>query len=146
MLSNLEKKKKLNKEAYELLKQNTKDHEIQLRTKYKSMIQRQMELILNSPKEENRLMQDKISEIKERALQRTIQLNLEIKKNSDWTMPKLVENVIYRKEKVKEDKLKEIEQKRIAKALRHQLAHQSVVSSVGKWLTLRLSSLVKEGK
>jgi len=58
-------------------------------------------------------------------------------------MPKLIENVLSRKERAKEEKIKEQEQKRIAKALRHQLAHQNVLSNMGQWLTKRLHQFTK---
>lgn len=100
----------------------------------------------NSPKAENKIIEDKIQQLKERALQRTVHVNLEIKKKTDWTMPKLVENVLTRKERAKEEKLKELEQRRIAKALRDQLAHQNVLSNVGQWLTKRLKEFTKNAK
>ena len=61
-------------------------------------------------------------------------------------MPKLVENVLTRKERAKEEKLKEIEQRRIAKALRDQLAHQNVLSNVGQWLTKRIVHFAKNAQ
>lgn len=73
-------------------------------------------------------------------------MNLEIKRNTEWTMPKLVENVLTRKERLKEERLKELEQIRVAKALRHQLAHQNVLSNVGQWLTKRLATFTKKVK
>jgi signal recognition particle GTPase len=100
----------------------------------------------NSPKEENRIIEEKIYQLKERALQRTVQMNLEIKRNTEWTMPKLVENVLTRKERLKEERLKELEQRRVARALRHQLAHQNVLSNVGQWLTKRLATFTKKVK
>lgn len=61
-------------------------------------------------------------------------------------MPKLIENVLSRKERAKQEKLKELEQRRIAKALRHQLAHQNVLSNMGAWLTKRLTKFTKNVK
>lgn len=105
-----------------------------------------MEELHNSPKIENRVIEQHMQRIKERSMQRTIQMNLEIKNKTDWTMPKLIESVLTRKERERNAVLKEIEQKRIAKALRHQLAHQSVLSSVGQWLTRRVVDYTKHGK
>ena len=105
-----------------------------------------MQELVNSPKAENRMMEDKMFQLKQREVQRTIQINLEVKKTTEWTMPKLKENVLTRKEREKEEKLKELEQKRQAKALRHQLEHQNVLSSVGTWLTKRLGTMVKKIK
>ncbi len=84
--------------------------------------------------------------LKERALQRAIHVNLEIKKNSEWTMPKLIENVLSRKERVKEDRQKEIDQRNAAKDLRHQLAHRNVLSNMGAWFAKRLVTFTKKGK
>jgi hypothetical protein len=103
-----------------------------------------MDELRNSPKQENKILEDKVYSIKERALQRTIQINLEIKKKTDWTMPKLVENVITKKQREREEKLKEIEQRRIAKALRHQLAHHNMLSGIGQWLTKRLGTFTQK--
>lgn len=105
-----------------------------------------MEEIHNSPKVENRVIEDKIGKIKERALQRTVQMNLEVKKNTEWTMPILIENVLTRKERARAEKQKEVEQKRIAKALRHQLEHQNVLSNVGQWLAKKLGTFTKAVK
>ena len=117
-----------------------------LKSKYDGMVNRQMQELINSPKAENRMMEDKMFQLKQREVQRTIQINLEVKKTTEWTMPKLKENVLTRKEREKEEKLKELEQKRQAKALRHQLEHQNVLSSVGTWLTKRLGTMVKKIK
>lgn len=110
------------------------------------MVDKQMEEFLNSPREENRGMANIMKKLKQREVQRTIQVNLAIKRATDWTMPKLKENVLTRKEREKEEKLKELEQKRIAQALRHQLAHQNVLSSMGSWLTKRLGGMIKSKK
>ena len=105
-----------------------------------------MQEIHNSPKVENRVIEDKIYKIKERALQRTVQMNLEVKRNTEWTMPILIENVLTRKERARAEKQKEIEQKRIAKALRHQLEHQNILSNMGQWLAKRLGTFTKTVK
>lgn len=105
-----------------------------------------MKQLCNSPKAENRIIEGRMYEIKERALQRAVQINIEIKKNREWTMPKLVENVLSRKERALEEKQKEIDQRRIAKALRHQLAHQNMLSGIGSWLIKRLPTLTKNVK
>ena len=102
-----------------------------------------MKELINSPKAENKVITEKMALLKERSLQRAVQINLDIKKNRDWTMPKLVENVLSRKEKAEEERLKEIEQRKIAKALRQQLTHQNVLSNMGVWLTKRLSKFTK---
>lgn len=105
-----------------------------------------MQEIHNSPKVENRVIEEKIHKIKERALQRTVQMNLEVKKNTEWTMPILIENVLTRKERARAEKQKEVEQKRVAKALRHQLEHQNILSNMGQWLAKRLGTFTKTVK
>lgn len=139
----LERRKMLNKEAYILLKNNMRKEEISLRKKYTSMIKKQLNDLHHSPKDENRVIEEKMAQMKERALQRTVQLSLEIKKNTDWQMPKLVDNVLSRKQRARDEKLKEQEQRRIAKVLRHQLAHQNVLSGIGKWLTHQVVHIAK---
>ncbi|CAI2370104.1 unnamed protein product [Moneuplotes crassus] len=142
----LERRKHLNKEAYQLLQNNTRQEEVKLRKKYKTLISNQLCELHNSPKEENRIIEEKMQMLKERALQRAIQVNLEIKKNSDWTMPKLVQNVLNRKERIKEEKQKELDQIKAAKDLRHQLAHRNVLSNMGQWFTKNLSVFTNKGK
>lgn len=105
-----------------------------------------MEELYKSPKTENKILEDKILQLKERALQRTVHVNLEIKKKTDWTMPKLVENVLTRKERHREERLKEEEQKRTARKLREQLAHNNLMSNVGLWFTKNLLKFTKNAK
>ena len=66
----------------------------------------------------------------------------EIKQSSEWTMSKVVQNVIETRSRKRTEEEKEKERKRQEQELRHQLETQSIVSSLSKWLIQKASAVI----
>eukprot|EP00344_Euplotes_crassus_P001511 CAMPEP_0197014852 /NCGR_PEP_ID=MMETSP1380-20130617/71946_1 /TAXON_ID=5936 /ORGANISM="Euplotes crassus, Strain CT5" /LENGTH=122 /DNA_ID=CAMNT_0042440299 /DNA_START=162 /DNA_END=527 /DNA_ORIENTATION=+ len=110
------------------------------------MMLQKLKEIKTSPHEGDRLLEDTLRKIKERAINRTVKLSSEIKQTSEWTMGKVLHKVIKERKREKERIRKEHERKKEEKELRHQLETQSIVSNLSKWLTQKASEMIKQGK
>lgn len=85
-----------------------------------------------------------LKRIKEQAINRTVKLSSEIKQTSDWTMNKVIRNVLESKRQKRLDKKRKEQLQKEQEAFRHQLATHNVIDSLSKWLTKKASMVIKE--
>ena len=121
-------------------------HELNLRNKYNRMIDKNLEDIKKCPLEDIRNFETTLRKIKERAAQRTISMLSEIKQTSEWTMNKLVKNVIESKKRKREEERKRKELIQEEMELRQQLETQSFVSNLGMFVLQKSFSILKKSK
>ena len=134
-------RKRLFKEAHDFYKTSKTRYQREMNKHYQLLVSKDVGKSSSCPRIEDRSLTYVIKNMRMKALNRTLKVNMEKKRTTDWTLPRLVAAVREdRKHRAELDKKRKLERQRTL-SLRQSLAGTNEMKALSSWLTSKISSM-----
>ena len=85
-----EQKKRLYKEAHDFYVTSKTQYHREMSKEYSRLVSRDVEKMSSCPRKEDRQLSNVVRNMRMKAITRTIKVNLDKKRTTEWTLPRLV--------------------------------------------------------